>query len=646
MMPWLAYALLGASLAALAWFVREKSRRRTHPVTGGLDETVFIPHSAEVELYSNAFSHCSRKTRLALAELGIEARHHSIDLIETGWYQTLSPDYLEINPSGMVPTLIHNGSPVYESDDILLYAQTIAGPDAPQLVPTDPELLAELKHWLDFCAISSVDAMDGIRERAGACVPALTLPIFVTSIQHIPLRNILVGFLFHFDKKRPALFTASKLFGLRFMMQRPQLTTMMHGSRDAMRHHLVRLNDALASDGKPWILGDSYSLADITLACLLLRLEETGWLGWFERAETIGEVSRYYERLKARDSWSAAITAHAHPIVAQAQEDLRQAVEADPDLRESIYGSCPEPNRRARGVGSVVMLQACDIQTKEVLEWKGLHLFHFSGSTCSQKTRIFLRLKGIPWTGHHLDLPRKQHLKPFYMGLNPRGLVPALVHDGKVIIESNDILEYLEAEYPEPPLIPPGDEDRVSALLEAEDNLHLDIRALTMRFVFPTLMTKRPEKDIATYAASGTGTVEGKPDPHRDVETEFWRDMNEHGGISDAKAKRAFGRFKAALAQLELRLARHDHLAGDALTVVDVAWYIYSRRLLEAGYPLTRLHPLVGAWFDRMHAKPEFREEVPSGGLPGLVTALLHAVQRLKGSTLVDVVARTKGESS
>ena len=51
----------------------------------------------------------------------------------------------------------------------------------------------------------------------------------------------------------------------------------------------------------------------------------------------------------------------------------------------------------------MVMLQTCDIQTKEVLDWKGLHLFHFKGSTCSQKTRIFLRLKGIEWTSHHLD---------------------------------------------------------------------------------------------------------------------------------------------------------------------------------------------------------------------------------------------------
>lgn len=332
------YVFLGLIAVALTWFAIEKSRRRTHPVTGGINRSVSLPHTAEVELYSNAFSHCSRKTRLALAELGIEAKHHSVDLIETGWYQTISADYLKVNPSGLVPTLVHKGHPVFESDDILAYAQAIAPPGAPEMIPSDPRQHADMEYWLDFCAISSADAMAGMDRRAGACIPGLTMPLFVTAIQHIPLRNILVGFLFHFDKKRPALFTASKLLGLRFMMKRSPARFIMHQSRDHMRSHLVRLNAALADDEREWILGPDCSLADISLACVLLRLEETGWLSWFEQAETISHVSAYYSRLKARGAWSAAILAHAHPIVELAKSDLRKAVSEDPALGEKIYG--------------------------------------------------------------------------------------------------------------------------------------------------------------------------------------------------------------------------------------------------------------------------------------------------------------------
>ncbi len=289
----------------------------------------------------------------------------------------------------------------------------------------------------------------------------------------------------------------------------------------------------------------------------------------------------------------------------------------------------------------MVMLKESDIRTKEVLSWTGLHLFHFSGSTCSQKTRIFLRLKGIEWTSHHLNLAAKEHLKPYYMGINPRGLVPALIHDGKVIIESNDILTYLEEAFPQPALIPKDKADTLQAMLRREDDLHLDIRALTMRFVFPTFLTKRPEKDIAAYESAGSGTVGGEIDPHRDVEADFWREMNRHGKITDQQAKRAYDRFSEALDDFEPQLSRHDYLLGAEISLVDIAWFIYARRLIAAGYPLHSKHAEVGAWFDRLHAKPDFREEVPEGGLPGAITSLLHLTQKIRGTTLQKVVQRT-----
>lgn len=332
------FALAGLFAAGLLWFLLEKARRRTRSVSGGLDRSITLPHTDTVELYSNSFSHCSRKCRLVLAELGLEAKHHAIDLIETGWYQTISPSYLKVNPSGLVPTLVHNGHPVFESDDILAYAAEIAGPDAPSLVPDGPDLKARMEHWLAFCAISSDDAMAGMKTKAGACIPGLTLPMFVSTIQYVPLRNILVGFLFHFDKKRPALFATSKLFGLRRMMALSPLRKMMHASRDHMRDHLVTLNDALASSDGDWIIGQHYSLADITLSCLLLRLEETGWLSWFEQTTNLPEVTRYFQRLQSRPAWADAITAHAHPIVMKARTDLTRATSADPSLAALIYG--------------------------------------------------------------------------------------------------------------------------------------------------------------------------------------------------------------------------------------------------------------------------------------------------------------------
>ena len=311
---------------------------------GGIDRSISLPHSEPLELYSNSFSHCSRKCRLVLAELGLTAKHHSIDLIETGWYQTISPAYLKDQSIRVsFRHLVHNGHPVFESDDILAYAAKLAGPDAPSLIPDSPELQSRMQDWLDFCTISSADAMDGMEAKAGACIPGLTLPMFVSTIQYVPLRNILVGFLFHFDKKRPALFTASKLLGLRRMMTLKPLQKMMHQSRDHMRGHLQTLEEALARSDGDWVLGDQFSLADITLSCLLLRLEETGWLTWFEHTSNINRVTDYYRRLQARPAWTQAISDHAHPIVTRAKIDLSSAVAADPSLGERIYGAAQSP---------------------------------------------------------------------------------------------------------------------------------------------------------------------------------------------------------------------------------------------------------------------------------------------------------------
>ena len=154
----------------------------------------------------------------------------------------------------------------------------------------------------------------------------------------------------------------------------------------------------------------------------------------------------------------------------------------------------------------MVQLVDSDIKTREVLGWKGVHVLHFMGSSCSQKLRIFLNLKGIKWESHLVDLFTNENFRPWFLGINPRGLVPVLVHDGTVHIESNDIIQYLEKTFPTPKLIPAGHENEVAALLKHEDNLHLDLRTLSFRFVFAPPGPPKPAEALKSYAASGSAS--------------------------------------------------------------------------------------------------------------------------------------------
>jgi glutathione S-transferase len=257
----------------------------------------------------------------------------------------------------------------------------------------------------------------------------------------------------------------------------------------------------------------------------------------------------------------------------------------------------------------MVQLVDSDIKTREVLGWKGVHVLHFAGSSCSQKLRVFLNLKGIPWQSHPIDLPAYENMQPWFLGINPRGLVPVLVHDGAVHIESNDIIQYLEQKFPAPKLIPAGHETEVAALLKHEDDLHLDLRTLSFRFVFAPPGPPKPIAALESYIKNGAGTVQGVSDHEKQVQIEFWQRAAKEG-FTDDRARASAQKFRAEFDALDKTLAKQPYLMGNDLSVLDIAWLIYAHRLMLAGYPFARLHPHVHAWSEKLRAMPEFAKEI------------------------------------
>ena len=92
------------------------------------------------------------------------------------------------------------------------------------------------------------------------------------------------------------------------------------------------INQTMVDNGGPWLVGEAYSLADITLACMLLRLEETGWLEQFAKQLDLQPLNDYYAHIKKRKSWHQAIVSQGYPIIERATEDLRQTRAADPEM--------------------------------------------------------------------------------------------------------------------------------------------------------------------------------------------------------------------------------------------------------------------------------------------------------------------------
>jgi len=77
-----------------------------------------------------------------------------------------------------------------------------------------------------------------------------------------------------------------------------------------------------------------------------------------------------------------------------------------------------------------------------------LELYHAHISTCSQKVRLCLAEKELAWKSRPVNLLTGERLRSDYLALNPNGVVPTLVDDGRAVIDSSVICEYLEETHP------------------------------------------------------------------------------------------------------------------------------------------------------------------------------------------------------
>ena len=284
----------------------------------------------------------------------------------------------------------------------------------------------------------------------------------------------------------------------------------------------------------------------------------------------------------------------------------------------------------------MVRLLETDIRTRDVLGWKGVHLFHFHSSSCSQKTRIVLNLKGVDWQAHPVDLPGGENLSERFLGINPRGLVPTLVFDGEVHIESNDILALLDRRFPVPQLIPEGRDAEMADLLRHEDDLHHDLRTITFRYTQPRPRAPKSAEALADYRVGGSGTVLGERDPNKAAEIAFWERIA-RDGITDEVIRASAARFQREFEDLDRRLGDAPYIMGEELSLADIAWFIYVNRLILCGYPVERLHPNLFAWFRPLRERPEFALEI---AVPPEIRKAIdenHRRQQAAGETLIDV---------
>ncbi len=245
-----------------------------------------------------------------------------------------------------------------------------------------------------------------------------------------------------------------------------------------------------------------------------------------------------------------------------------------------------------------------------------LELYTHPMSPCAQKVRIVLAEKGLDWTGHHVELAQKANLRPDYLKLNPLGVVPTLVHDGRPVIESNIICEYLDDAYPEPRLTP-ADPYRAARMRlwmkHVDGKLHPSCGALQWPLVMrPGLMAKAPDERRALLAQI--------PDKAR---RERQKRLVEFG-LEAPDVVDAVQVYRRTICDMEQALADGPWIVGDGFCLADICLAPYFQTILQFGWTdLYRDCPRVADWFEACRARPSYDGAVTSDFPPAVQQDLL-----------------------
>ncbi len=310
-----AIALFGAG----GWFFYERKQRKTRAVPAGIQAHITLPHSQEWTLYHNAFSLCSKKIRVCLAEYNVPYQSVPVDLIETGRYENISRDFLTVNPGATVPVLLHNGHPIYESHEQLMYVAARVDQQG-LLVPREADLRDVMEAWVHKTSLIGDDPIDSPRATAGNAVPGLTIPIFASMVATIPVARIFEGLLFHRIKQRAVFFLAMKFAGLRRILKPSPVVKIINVAVEAMSEHLGALEQQLERSNGPWICGAQFTLADVGMMVIFDRLREGDWLSTLVDGHPL--LRSYWNALQQRDSYRVGCQKHEHPAVVSATEEI------------------------------------------------------------------------------------------------------------------------------------------------------------------------------------------------------------------------------------------------------------------------------------------------------------------------------------
>ena len=260
-------------------------------------------------LYNAPQSTCSQRVRFVLNAKGLAFEERKLDLLAG---DQLAPEYLALNPNGVVPTLVHDGEVVTDSSVIIEYLDEVA-PAGETFTPQVPAERARMRSWMRF--IDEVPA-------AAVRVPTYNLA-FLPRFAGMSEREFLAV-----AESKPLRKEFMLAMGRNGFPDRE-----MAAALDRMRCTYERMEASIAGSGGPFLQGRQPTLADISVMPAIVRMDDLGLAATWADRPALGR-------------WYAAI--RAHPAFAPTYYPGSLLTEIFPHLRDKPGGPMPTTNQPPR----------------------------------------------------------------------------------------------------------------------------------------------------------------------------------------------------------------------------------------------------------------------------------------------------------
>jgi glutathione S-transferase len=255
-----------------------------------------------------------------------------------------------------------------------------------------------------------------------------------------------------------------------------------------------------------------------------------------------------------------------------------------------------------------------------------LKLFTAHNSICTQKVFLTLFEKSLPWTSEYIDLFNNEQYRPDYLRLNPKGVVPTLIHEGRAVIESTLICEYLDEAFPAPSLVPKTPYER-SQMRRWSKHIDEGVFEATREISF-SAMFRDKMKGMSEEQRQGRYRNIGDPGRRARMMSTYEEGCDspfvEQGIFAFDKM---FGEMEETLADGRIWLAGEHFSLGD-INVMPFAARLDYLNILDVWI---EKRPLVSAWWHRAKARASYYDAIAKLLSDDQVRAMASSGLRIKG---------------